>query len=276
MTTFRSWGETVGLVRRLEARFQADGLASGPSASTRRRPPVRVTQSVLSLFRQNATAAGARRRSRGLWRGLRFDVSLVEEGRTSIRRPPASTTFRRFTARGSDRFRLAAGRSARARRTERGCGGVGRSRLQQWQGWIRLCSYGATAPDVGRVFGLLRIANQERPRCTRLATWGIFGQKEETDVDALTEKNLKNLKALAGRSVAHVDVRSPDVVELAVPESEGWRLVVSATTDKEGRPALGARWEPGLRHRRDPSVLRRIIHRPRRVTRHRSSCPPLG
>ena len=116
----------------------------------------------------------------------------------------------------------------------------------------------------------MEIANQETLRCTRLATWAIFGQKDETDVDALTEKNLK---ALAGRSIAHVNVRSPDVVELAVPESEGWRLVVSATTDKEGRPALGARWEPGLRHRRDPSVLRRIIHRPRRVTRHRSSCP---
>ena len=40
-------------------------------------------------------------------------------------------------------------------------------------------------------------------------------------MDALTEKNLK---ALAGRSIAHVNVRSPDVVELAVPESEGWRL----------------------------------------------------
>lgn len=128
---------------------------------------------------------------------------------------------------------------------------------------------GGCIPE-SRVFGLLRIANQEKPRCTRLATWGIFGQKDETDVDALTEKNVK---ALAGRSIAHVNVRSPDVVELAVLESEGWRLVVSATTDKEGRPALGARWEPGLRHRRDPSVLRRIIHRPRRVTRHRSGHP---
>ena len=104
---------------------------------------------------------------------------------------------------------------------------------------------GGCIPE-SRVFGLLRIANQEKPRCTRLATWGIFGQKDETDVDALTEKNLK---ALAGRSIAYVNVRSPDVVEFAVPESEGWRLVVSATPDKEGGPALGARWEPGLRHR---------------------------
>jgi hypothetical protein len=43
----------------------------------------------VSRFRQNATTARARRQSRGLWRGLRFDLSLGDGG-TSIRRTLAS------------------------------------------------------------------------------------------------------------------------------------------------------------------------------------------
>jgi DNA-binding CsgD family transcriptional regulator len=55
--------ETVGLARRLEARLQADGLASGPSGVYQLGvgPQVRVTQNVLSLFRQKTTSRAQRR-----------------------------------------------------------------------------------------------------------------------------------------------------------------------------------------------------------------------
>lgn len=89
-------------------------------------------------------------------------------------------------------------------------------------------------------------------------------------MDALTEKNLK---ALAGRSIAHVIVRSADVVEFAVPESEGWRLVVSATEDEKGKPELGAHWEPGLHCRRRP-ILHGLIDHPLRARRHFLPRPP--
>lgn len=83
-------------------------------------------------------------------------------------------------------------------------------------------------------------------------------------MDALTEKNLK---ALAGRSIAHVNMRSADVVEFAVPESEGWRLVVSATEDEKGKPELRAHWEPGLHCRRRPN-FHGLTDRRARARRH--------
>ena len=76
------------------------------------------------------------------------------------------------------------------------------------------------------------------------ATCGIFVEKGGNSVDTVTERSFK---ALAGRRVAHVSVLSADFVELTVPESEGWRLVVSATDDEQGKPALSAHWEPGGR-----------------------------
>lgn len=52
--------------------------------------------------------------------------------------------------------------------------------------------------------------------------------------------------SLAGCSIARVDIDG-DVVELAVPQSEGWRLVVTAALDERARPELTARWVPGMR-----------------------------
>jgi hypothetical protein len=56
------------------------------------------------------------------------------------------------------------------------------------------------------------------------------------------------LNALAGCSIARVDIEG-DVVELAVPQSEGWRLIVTTSLDERARPELTARWVPGLRRR---------------------------
>src|SRR5712691_10206339 len=67
------------------------GPAEPPRAVCRSTTP----RDSVSLFRQDSTAAGTRPQSRGLRRGLRFDVSL-EEGRTSIRRLLASTYVSTF------------------------------------------------------------------------------------------------------------------------------------------------------------------------------------
>jgi hypothetical protein len=72
----------------------------------------------------------------------------------------------------------------------------------------------------------------------------------------------KAFEALARRSIAGVDIAG-DTVELAIPDSEGWRLIITAAPDECGRPALTARWEPGLRRDR--------VMRPRRLLAHRRS-----
>jgi hypothetical protein len=64
------------------------------------------------------------------------------------------------------------------------------------------------------------------------------------------------LKALAGHSIARVEIVA-DHAELAVPDSEGWRLVISGAVDERGRPVLTARWEPGL-HQRHPRLRFRL------------------
>jgi hypothetical protein len=53
-------------------------------------------------------------------------------------------------------------------------------------------------------------------------------------------------ESLEHRSVARVDLTS-DTAELVVPESEGWRFVISAALAERAKPALVAHWEPGLR-----------------------------
>lgn len=78
----------------------------------------------------------------------------------------------------------------------------------------------------------------------------------------------QGFKSLAGKSIASVEVRGDDSVELHVPESEGWRLVISATMDMHAKPALLAHWEPGLRRPHCPAALRRIVaFPPRRAAR---------
>lgn len=73
--------------------------------------------------------------------------------------------------------------------------------------------------------------------------------------------------ALAGCSIARVDIDG-DVVELAVPQSEGWRLIITAALDERARPALTARWEPGMRRRPRGVPLRRLFaHRPHQPVR---------
>lgn len=64
-------------------------------------------------------------------------------------------------------------------------------------------------------------------------------------------------KALSHHWIADVEVRD-EAVELRIPDSEGWRLRVSATGDSEGTPRLVARWEPGFRPRPGLDVRRRI------------------
>lgn len=70
----------------------------------------------------------------------------------------------------------------------------------------------------------------------------------------------ETFKSLAHRRIARVDVIG-DVVELAVPESEGWRLVISAALDERAQPTLAAHWEPGLRRPRRRTLRRLIPHR---------------
>jgi hypothetical protein len=72
----------------------------------------------------------------------------------------------------------------------------------------------------------------------------------------------QNLEALRHHSIAHVEVTG-ETVELGIPESEGWRLVISAAVDEQASPTLRARWEPGLRRPHD-NALRRMIARARR------------
>jgi hypothetical protein len=83
---------------------------------------------------------------------------------------------------------------------------------------------------------------------------GSSGKKGEGLVNRATEKALK---ALAGHPIARVEIVA-DHAELAVPDSEGWRLVIGAVVDEQARPALSARWEPGL-YRRHPRLLFRRL-----------------
>lgn len=93
----------------------------------------------------------------------------------------------------------------------------------------------------------------------------------------MNRANAESFRSLAHRSVARVDVIG-DVVELAVPESEGWRLVISAAIDERGQPTLVAQWKPGVRHRHRhtlkrmaPRDLRGALHNRReRFGRRRS------
>ena len=86
----------------------------------------------------------------------------------------------------------------------------------------------------------------------------------------------ESFKSLEHRSVARVDVIG-DVVELAIPESEGWRLVISATLDERARPALVAHWESGLRRPHRGAALRRMIARdPRRTMHRRAASSPVS
>ena len=79
--------------------------------------------------------------------------------------------------------------------------------------------------------------------------------------------------ALAGCSVARVDIED-DVVEFAVPQSEGWQLIVTAALDERARPALTARWEPGMRRRHRGVPLRRLLaHRPHERVHIRAGRP---
>jgi len=66
----------------------------------------------------------------------------------------------------------------------------------------------------------------------------------------------KSLKALEGQSIAHVNVRPADDVEFAIPGSEGWRLVVSATHDEEGKPKAGSPLGAGSTLSRSPASSR--------------------
>jgi hypothetical protein len=79
-------------------------------------------------------------------------------------------------------------------------------------------------------------------------------------MDAVT---IKEFKALEHRSIAHVDAVG-DAVELGIPESEGWRFVISATLNEQSRPTLHARWEPGLRPPLHTVIRRMIVPRRRR------------
>jgi hypothetical protein len=63
-------------------------------------------------------------------------------------------------------------------------------------------------------------------------------------MDAVT---IKEFKALEHRSIAHVDAVG-DAVELGIPESEGWRFVISATL-KDAPRTMGARSATAAPHR---------------------------
>jgi hypothetical protein len=78
----------------------------------------------------------------------------------------------------------------------------------------------------------------------------------------------ETFKSLEHHSVARVDVID-DVVELATPESEGWRLVISAALDEQATPTLNAHWEPGLRGSHRRRALKRIVARNMRGRVHR-------
>jgi hypothetical protein len=86
---------------------------------------------------------------------------------------------------------------------------------------------------------------------------------KEVEMNRATSETFKSLEH---HSIADVAVRD-DTVELAIPESEGWRLVISAALDEGAKPILVARWEPGLRRSERRVALRRLIarhpHRPR-------------
>ena len=66
--------------------------------------------------------------------------------------------------------------------------------------------------------------------------------------------------SLEGHSVAQVEVLA-DSVELGVPDSEGWRVVISAKLDEQLRPTLVARWDPGLRRLHAPTALHGLVAR---------------
>jgi len=89
---------------------------------------------------------------------------------------------------------------------------------------------------------------------------------KEVDMSRATAESFKSLEH---HSVARVDVLD-GVVELGIPESEGWRLVISAALDHRARPMLVARWEPGLRRPHRRTALRRMIalHPRRPMHRH--------
>ena len=67
-------------------------------------------------------------------------------------------------------------------------------------------------------------------------------------------------KPLEHRSIAKVRTTA-DSAELVVPESEGWRLVISAALDEHATPTLVAHWEPGIRRRHPRTALRRLVAR---------------
>jgi hypothetical protein len=80
----------------------------------------------------------------------------------------------------------------------------------------------------------------------------------------------ENLESLIGRTIIRVDVPASNVIELGVPDSEGWRLVLCAVINENGDPILMARWKPGLGHpeTRGRGRLRRLRDDLRHARRH--------
>jgi hypothetical protein len=85
-----------------------------------------------------------------------------------------------------------------------------------------------------------------------------------TEVE-MNDASREAVKSLEHHAVARVDVTADNRVELAIPDSKGWRLVISATVDEGATPTLVACWEPGLRQpHRHRAGVRRLLARQRR------------